>query len=93
MSKQHETEDLLTSSPNTLPEERKIPFAVEQFDMEQQTVRILEDMGVIYEDKEKQEEARFYMPEIFRESLGFSGKGARPRILVLKRKVLGNGIL
>ncbi|KYC39856.1 hypothetical protein WA1_28210 [Scytonema hofmannii PCC 7110] len=79
--------------PKYTPEQRKIPFAVEQFDMEQQTVRMLEDMGVIYEDKEKQEEARFYMPEIFREGLGFSGKGARPRILVLKRKVLGKGIL
>ncbi|MEC4816059.1 MAG: hypothetical protein SAK29_22725 [Scytonema sp. PMC 1069.18] len=59
--------------------------------MNQQTVRMLEEMGVIYEDKDKQEAARFYMPEIFREGLGFSGKGARPRILVLKRKVLGKG--
>lgn len=59
--------------------------------MDQQTVRMLEDMGVIYEDKE--DIARFYMPEIFREGLGFSGKGARTRILVLKRKVLGKGIL
>ncbi|MHC5672943.1 ParA family protein [Nostoc sp.] len=73
--------------------ERKIPFGVEQFEMDQPTVRMLEEMGVIYEDKEKDSEARFYMPEIFREGLGFSGTGARPRILVLKRKVLGKGIL
>ncbi|MDB9316104.1 MULTISPECIES: ParA family protein [Cyanophyceae] len=73
--------------------EKKIPFAVEQFNMDQQTVRLLEEMGVIYEDKEKQEIARFYMPEIFREGLGFSGTGARPRILALKRKILGKGIL
>ncbi len=83
-------EDIL---PKYLPAERRIPFAVEQFEMDQQTVRMLEEMGVIYEDKEKDDEARFYMPEIFREGLGFSGKGARPRIVVLKRKVLGKGIV
>ncbi|OUL21962.1 hypothetical protein BV372_31030 [Nostoc sp. T09] len=81
------------SLPKYTPEQRKIPFAVEQFDMDQQTVRMLVDMGVIYEDTEKEDVARFYMPEIFREGLGFSGKGARPRIVVLKRKVLGKGIL
>ncbi|BBD53579.1 hypothetical protein [Planktothrix agardhii] len=48
---------------------------------------------MIYEDKEKEDIARFYMPEIFREGLGFSGKGARPRVLALKRKVLGRGII
>jgi cellulose biosynthesis protein BcsQ len=79
--------------PQYTPDNRKIPFAVQQFEMEQKTVQMLEEMGVIYEDKEKDNEARFYMPEIFREGLGFSGKGARPRILVLKRKVLGKGIL
>jgi hypothetical protein len=83
-------EEILPKYP---PAERKIPFAVEQFEMDQQTVRMLEEMGVIYEDKEKDDEARFYMPEIFREGLGFSGKGARPRIVVLKRKVLGKGIV
>ncbi|GDZ94416.1 hypothetical protein PA905_23710 [Planktothrix agardhii CCAP 1459/11A] len=72
---------------------RIIPFSVEQFGMEPKIVRILEDMGVIYEDKEKEDIARFYMPEIFREGLGFSGTGARPRVLALKRKVLGRGII
>ena len=74
---------------NKLPSlaEKKIPFAVEQFNMDQQTVMLLQEMGVIYEDKEKEEIARFYMPEIFREGLGFSVTGARPRILALKRKI------
>ncbi|MEJ6483588.1 ParA family protein [Nostoc punctiforme UO1] len=83
-------EEILPKYPAS---ERRIPFGVEQFEMDQPTVRMLEEMGVIYEDKEKDSEARFYMPEIFREGLGFSGTGARPRILVLKRKVLGKGIL
>ena len=54
---------------------------------------MLEEMGVIYEDKEKEDTERFYMPEIFREGLSFSGTGARPRVLALKRKVLGRGIV
>jgi hypothetical protein len=83
-------EDTLSKNPA----ERRIPFAIEQFDMDQQTVRMLEELGVIYEDKEKGETARFYMPEIFREGLGFSlGQRARPRVLVLKRKALGRGIV
>jgi MinD-like ATPase involved in chromosome partitioning or flagellar assembly len=72
------------------PTERKIPFAVEKFEMQPQIVKLLQEMGVIYEDKEKEDEARFYMPEIFREGLGFAlAGGARPRVLVLKRKALG----
>ncbi|MBF0550561.1 MAG: ParA family protein [Deltaproteobacteria bacterium] len=72
------------------PSDRKIPFTLEQFDMDQATVRILEDMGVIYEDRGKDDASRFYMPEIFRTGLNFSlDKRARPRVLVLKRKALG----
>ncbi|MEI3651548.1 MAG: ParA family protein [Dolichospermum lemmermannii FEM_B0920] len=83
-------EDTLPKYPAT---QRIIPFAVEDFDMDQKTVTLLEEMGVIYEDKQKEEIKRFYIPEIFREGLGFSGQGARPRIVALKRRVLGKGIL
>ncbi|MFM5891828.1 MAG: ParA family protein [Dolichospermum sp.] len=76
------------------PEQKKIPFAVEELGMDQRTVRMLEEMGVIYEDTGKQDTARFYMPEIFREGLGFSlARGARPRVMVLKRKALEKGIM
>ena len=76
------------------PEQKKIPFAVEELGMDQPTVRMLEEMGVIYEDTGKQDTARFYMPEIFREGLGFSlARGARPRVMVLKRKALEKGIM
>jgi hypothetical protein len=55
---------------------------------------MLQDMGVIYEDTEHNDDTvRFYMPEIFREGLAFSGKEGRPRIVALKRKVLGKGIV
>jgi MinD-like ATPase involved in chromosome partitioning or flagellar assembly len=69
--------------------DKKIPFSLEQFNLDATTVNILEQMGVIYEDKDKEDAVRYYMPEIFREGLGFSSQGARPRVLALKRKVLG----
>lgn len=69
--------------------DKKIPFSLEQFKLDATTVNILEQMGVIYEDKDKEDAVRYYMPEIFREGLGFSSQGARPRVLALKRKVLG----
>ncbi|MEA5509571.1 ParA family protein [Crocosphaera sp. UHCC 0190] len=75
--------------PKYPPADKKIPFDVNQFNLDIPTKNILEEMGVIYEDKEKDQLERFYMPEIFREGLGFSGKGARPRVIALKRKVLG----
>jgi hypothetical protein len=69
--------------------DKKIPFSLEQFNLDSDTVNVLEQMGVIYEDKDKEDAVRYYMPEIFREGLGFSSQGARPRVLALKRKVLG----
>ncbi len=75
--------------PKYQPIDLKIPFDDNQFELDILTKNILEQMGVIYEDKEKGNLERFYIPEIFREGLGFSGKGARPRVVALKRKVLG----
>ncbi len=69
--------------------DKKIPFDIKQFQLDIPTINILEAMGVIYEDEEKEELERFYMPEIFREGLGFSGKSARPRVIALQRKALG----
>jgi MinD-like ATPase involved in chromosome partitioning or flagellar assembly len=76
--------------PKYNPSDKKIPFSREQFEMDNDTVKVLDQMGVIYEDKDKDTAERYYMPEIFREGLGFSSKGARPRVLALKRKILGN---
>jgi len=79
--------------PNYPTSTRRIPFADKQYGMDLEVSKTLEEMGVIYEDKEKENIERFYMPEIFREGLGFSGTDARLRLLALKRKVLGKGIL
>jgi MinD-like ATPase involved in chromosome partitioning or flagellar assembly len=67
--------------------DRKVPFSSQQLKMDSLTIDLLKEMGVIYEDIAKDEIERFYIPEIFREGLGFSyAKGARPRVLALKRK-------
>lgn len=77
---------------NYAQSDKKIPFDLEKLDIDRDTVKVLKDMGVIYEDTEKEEAERFYIPEIFREGLGFTGKVARPRVMALKRKILGREI-
>jgi len=76
------------------PDQKRIPFNLDDLDLDQATIRMLEEMGVIYEDKAKDDVASYYMPEIFRTGLNFAlERGARPRVLVLKRKALGIGVL
>lgn len=55
----------------------------------------LKKLGVIYEDTtDSVEEYRFYIPEIYRIGLGFKFKrGARPKVLSIKRKAIGKGLV
>jgi hypothetical protein len=74
-------------------EQKQIPFKSEDLGLDQTTIKMLEDIGVIYEDRED-DIAGYYMPEIFRAGLKFKlQSGKRPRVLVLKRKALGRGLL
>jgi len=77
------------------PQQKKmIPFKAQDLNLNPETINMLENMGVIYEDKNRNDDERYYMPEIFRAGLGFNlAKGARPRVLVLKRKVMGTDVL
>ena len=77
------------------PQQKKmIPFKALDLNLNPETINMLENMGVIYEDKNRNDDERYYMPEIFRAGLGFNlAKGARPRVLVLKRKVMGTDVL
>lgn len=71
--------------------DKKIPFALEQFGIDLSTSEVLKNMGVIYEDidpRNPDEIKRYYIPEIFREGLEFSASVARPRVLALKRRIL-----
>ncbi len=74
--------------------QKQLPFTTEDLNLDRSTIIMLEDMGVIYEDRAKDDSSSYYMPEIFRAGLKFTlAKGARPRVLVLKRKALGIGVL
>jgi cellulose biosynthesis protein BcsQ len=74
--------------------QKQLPFTAEGLNLDRSTIIMLEDMGVIYEDRAKDDNSSYYMPEIFRAGLRFTlAKGARPRVLVLKRKALGIGVL
>ncbi|MCL1491312.1 MAG: hypothetical protein M1G31_11245 [Pseudanabaena sp. Salubria-1] len=75
-------------------DQKRIPFQSQDLGLEPATIRMLVAMGVIYEDRAIDDNARYYMPEIFRAGLKFTlATGARPRVLVLKRKALGIGVL
>ncbi len=51
-------------------------------------------MGVIFDERDPDGATRFYMPEIYRTGLDFNlEKGARPKVLVLKRKAMGKELL
>lgn len=71
--------------------DRIIPFTPDQYNMDANTVEMLKGMGVIFEYQAKKEDSsKYYMPEIFRMGLNFNLlKGARPKVLALKRKSMG----
>jgi len=71
--------------------ERTIPFTPDQYGMDSSTIEMLKEMGVIFEYQDKKDgSSKYYMPEIFRTGLKFNlAKGARPKVLALKRKLLG----
>lgn len=73
-------------------DQKRIPFQAQNLNLEPSTIRVLEEMGVIFEDRDKDDVARYFIPEIFRAGLKFTlPSGARPRVLALKRKALGIG--
>ena len=62
---------------------RQIPFERESVGLSIEEMKVLENNGVVYGEKDE-----YYMPEIFRAGLEFKLKaGARPRVLALSRKV------
>jgi len=70
--------------------QRKVPFTLDEIPLERETMRTLEAAGILYEDRDKDDICRYYMPEIVRLGLDFTPeKGARPRVLALKRKAMG----
>ncbi|SMC87261.1 MinD-like ATPase involved in chromosome partitioning or flagellar assembly [Desulfocicer vacuolatum DSM 3385] len=81
-----------TESLESQKEELVIPFSKSLLPEDS---RELKKLGVVYEDiSDSGEEFRFYIPEIYRLGLGFKFKsGARPKVLSIKRKAVGKGLL
>lgn len=76
------------------PNDRVVPFTANQYNLTPSEVEMLVDMGVIMEAEDTSEGTmKFYMPEIYRSGLEFNMKrGARPKVLALKRKALGKDL-
>jgi len=75
-----------------VPEDaKKVPFNPINVGLTDELIRSLKDIGVIYEDIDRMEDAdRFYLPEIYRTGLGFkSAVGGRPRVQALLKRNLG----
>lgn len=65
--------------------EKSVPFDAKQMKLEPEWSKTLQELGVIFEDRDKNnEEKRFYLPESYRTGLGFSlSNVGRPKVLAL----------
>lgn len=70
--------------------ERKVPFDPTNLGLEPEGLNTLRELGVIYEDADQKDTAeRYYLPEIYRQGLGFETSVAgRPRTLALLKRNL-----
>jgi hypothetical protein len=70
--------------------ERRVPFDPASLGLETEGLNALRELGVIYEDTDQKSSAeRFYLPEIYRQGLGFETSVAgRPRTLALLKRNL-----
>lgn len=71
-------------------EKKRIPLSADEVALDGSLRQNLASIGVIYEDVEKTEPERLYVPEIYREGLGIAAPaGARPRVQALLQRALG----
>ncbi len=70
--------------------ERRVPFDPASLGLSPEGLNSLRELGVIYEDTDQKNSAeRFYLPEIYRQGLGFETSVAgRPRTLALLKRNL-----
>ncbi len=66
---------------------KSVPLSLEDFnDLEIKNISLMEEFGLIFRD----EKGAYYLPEIYRQGLGLTlAKGARPKVVSLMRKALG----
>lgn len=68
--------------------QKHIPFKPSDVDLDQQQLSQLKELGIIYQDENPNlGEDRLFLPEIYREGLGFiTSSSGRPRIQALLKK-------
>lgn len=73
-----------TSLKNIPDTEKTVPFSALSVQLEPNMSNALQELGVIFEDKDKKDDKRFYLPESYRTGLGFQLTAtARPKVLAL----------
>lgn len=76
---------------NIPPASKTVPFLPEDVGLSPSLANSLQELGVIFEDSERYNAPRFYLPESYRTGLGFQlSAGARPRVLALIQRNLVN---
>jgi hypothetical protein len=70
----------------------KVPFSKEEVKLDNSLLVLLQEIGVIYEDLDGNlGEQRLFLPEIYREGLGFETSATgRPRTQALLKKNIGS---
>ncbi|MCQ8127504.1 ParA family protein [Methylomonas rivi] len=73
------------NSLKSVPEADKyVPFNAVSVKLEPGMSNALQELGVVFEDKDKKDDKRFYLPESYRTGLGFQLTAtARPKVLAL----------
>lgn len=73
------------SNLKNIPEtDKTVPFSASSVQLEPEMSIALQELGVVFEDKDKKDEKRFYLPESYRTGLGFQlTASARPKVLAL----------
>ena len=74
----------INSLKDVLDEVKFVPFSAVSVKLEPDMSVLLQNLGVIFEDKDIKDDKRFYLPESYRTGLGFQlTAAARPKVLAL----------
>lgn len=71
-------------------EKKTIPFSAKAINATMEQLEKLMEYGIVYEDKKIKEPHRYYLPESYRQGLGFTmSKGGRPKVQAMLKDSLG----
>ena len=82
--------DWIKKLANIEPDKKTIPFSAKAIDASMEQLEKLIEYGIVYEDKKITEPHRYYLPESYRQGLGFTmSKGGRPKVQAMLKDSLG----